>query len=179
VFGVGTAISEERQMEQTTRTGKESLEELSVSDTALWEDGPPNEVFKRLRSECPVHWSEMDEYPDEDGLWSITKAADASTVSLDWRTFSSERGGCTALTHGIPLELMNSMFIGMDPPKHDRIKQLFQRGFTPKRIAEHEEQIRAITVGVLDSVAPRGSCDLVTDVAQPVVSRGRGSPAPA
>ncbi len=162
-------------MEQTTRTGKESLEELSVADTALWEDGPPNEVFKRLRSECPVHWSEMDEYPDEDGLWSITKAADASTVSLDWQTFSSERGGCTALTHGIPLELMNSMFIGMDPPKHDRIKQLFQRGFTPKRIAEHEEQIRAITVGVLDSVAPRGSCDLVTDVAQPVVSRVIGS----
>ena len=28
------------------------------------------------------------------------------------------------------------MFIGMDPPKHDRIKALFQRGFTPKRIAD-------------------------------------------
>ena len=36
------------------------------------------------------------------------------------------------------------MFIGMDPPKHDRIKALFQAGFTPKRIAEHEDEIRAI-----------------------------------
>ncbi len=45
------------------------------------------------------------------------------------------------------------MFIGMDPPKHDRLKMLFQRGFTPKRIAEHEEAIRAITVGALDGVA--------------------------
>ena len=42
------------------------------------------------------------------------------------------------------------MFIGMDPPKHDRLKALFQRGFTPKRIAEHEDAIRAITVDVLD-----------------------------
>ena len=34
----------------------------------------------------------------------------------------------------------------MDPPKHDRLKALFQRGFTPKRIADHEDAIRAITV---------------------------------
>ena len=67
------------------------------------------------------------------------------------------------------------MFIGMDPPKHDRLKMLFQRGFTPKRIAEHEDAIRAITERVLDGVADRGDCDLVTDVAQPVVSRVIGS----
>jgi cholest-4-en-3-one 26-monooxygenase len=96
-------------------------------------------------------------------------------VSLDWETYSSERGGVTGLTHAIPLELAQAMFIGMDPPKHDRLKMLFQRGFTPKRISEHEERIREITVGVLDEVAPRGGCDLVTDVAQPVVSRVIGS----
>jgi cytochrome P450 len=64
------------------------------------------------------------------------------------------------------------MFIGMDSPKHDR---LFQRGFTPKRIAEQEDEIRAITVAVLDRLADRETCDLVTDVAQPVVSRVIGS----
>jgi cholest-4-en-3-one 26-monooxygenase len=63
------------------------------------------------------------------------------------------------------------MFIGMDPPKHDRIKALFQRGFTPKRIADHEERIRAIVLEVLDRVQGREACDLVVDVAQPVVSR--------
>ena len=67
------------------------------------------------------------------------------------------------------------MFIGMDPPKHDRLKALFQRGFTPKRIAEHEPAIREITVRVLDGVDGRETCDLVTDVAQPVVSRVIGS----
>jgi cholest-4-en-3-one 26-monooxygenase len=67
------------------------------------------------------------------------------------------------------------MFIGMDPPKHDRLKMLFQRGFTPRRIAEHEDAIREITTGVLDALAGRETCDLVTDVAQPVVSRVIGS----
>jgi cholest-4-en-3-one 26-monooxygenase len=75
----------------------------------------------------------------------------------------------------MPLELIRAMFIGMDPPKHDRLKALFQRGFTPKRIAEHEDEIRAITVGVLDRLDGRDECDLVTEVAQPVVSRVIGS----
>jgi cytochrome P450 len=63
----------------------------------------------------------------------------------------------------------------MDPPKHDRLKALFQRGFTPRRIAEHEDEIRAITRDVLDRLDDRERCDLVTDVAQPVVSRVIGS----
>ncbi len=67
------------------------------------------------------------------------------------------------------------MFIGMDPPKHDRLKALFQAGFTPKRIAAHEDEIRAIAVDVLDRLDGRQTCDLVSDVAQPVVSRVIGS----
>ena len=67
------------------------------------------------------------------------------------------------------------MFIGMDPPKHDRLKALFQAGFTPKRIAAHEDEIREIVVGVLDRLEGRETCDLVTDVAQPAVSRVIGS----
>jgi cholest-4-en-3-one 26-monooxygenase len=85
-------------------------------------------------------------------------------------------GGITALTDSIlPLELSRAMFIGMDPPKHDRLKALFQAGFTPRRIAEHEDEIRAITVDVLDGVKGRETVDLVNEVAQPVVSRVIGS----
>jgi cytochrome P450 len=151
------------------------LDAIDVTDSEHWEEGPPHEIFRELRGRCPVHWSEINEYPGEEGFWSITRADDVREVSLDWETYSSERGGITGLTHVIPLELTQSMFIGMDPPKHDRLKMLFQKGFTPKRIAEHEDAIRAITEGVLDDVAPRGECDLVNDVAQPVVSRVIGS----
>ena len=105
----------------------------------------------------------------------MTKAEDVHTVSKDWRTYSSANG-ITGLRHSIlPLELVQAMFIGMDPPKHDRLKALFQRGFTPKRIAEHEPEIREITRGVLDRLDGRETCDLVNDVAQPVVSRVIGS----
>jgi cytochrome P450 len=154
-----------------------TLDETLLTERELWPDGPPHELFKRLRAECPVHWTAgITEYPEEAGYWSVTTADDVHEVSHDWQTYSSERGGVTALTHAImPLELQQAMFIGMDPPKHDRLKMLFQRGFTPRRIAEHEDAIRAITVGVLEGLGDRETCDLVTDVAQPVVSRVIGS----
>ena len=83
--------------------------------------------------------------PRRTGYWSITRADDVREISLDWETYSSAHG-ITALTNAImPVELISAMFIGMDPPKHDRLKALFQRGFTPKRIAEHEDAIREIT----------------------------------
>src|SRR3954469_15542387 len=153
------------------------VEEILVTERPLWLDGPPHEVFKRMRAECPVHWTpRISEYPDEAGFWSVTLPDDIHEVSHDWKRYSSERGGVTALTNAVmPLELIQAMFIGMDPPKHDRLKALFQRGFTPKRIAEHEDEIREITRGVLDRLEGRETCDLVTDVAQPVVSRVIGS----
>jgi len=153
------------------------LDQVRVADRANFAEGPPLELFRRLRAECPVHWTDrIEEYPDEDGFWSVTTADDVFEVSRDWQTYSSEVGGFTALKNSIlPLELQQAMFIGMDPPKHDRVKALFQRGFTPKRIAEHEEAIRAITIEVLDRLEGRDTCDLVSDVAQPVVARVIGS----
>jgi cholest-4-en-3-one 26-monooxygenase len=76
---------------------------------------------------------------------------------------------------GFPIELARAMFIGMDPPKHDRLKALFQAGFTPKRIAAHQDAIRTIVVNVLDRLEGRKTCELVNDVAQPAVSRVIGS----
>src|SRR4051794_2968973 len=125
----------------------EDVSEVLVTERELWPDGPPHELFKRLRNECPVHWtSRISEFPGEDGFWSVTTADDVHAVSRDWQTYSSERGGVTAASGVFPLELARSMFIGMDPPKHDRIKALFQAGFTPKRVAGHEEADPSIAV---------------------------------
>jgi cholest-4-en-3-one 26-monooxygenase len=151
------------------------LEGVLVTERELWLDGPPHELFKQLRGQCPVHWSErMTEFPDEAGFWSVTGADDVHKVSRDWQTYSSA-SGVTAASQVFPPELVGAMFIGMDPPKHDRLKQLFQAGFTPRRIAAHEDAIREIVVGVLDRFEPGQDCDLVSQVAQPVVSRVIGS----
>ncbi|HEY2319249.1 MAG TPA: cytochrome P450 [Solirubrobacteraceae bacterium] len=165
--------STRRELDQAL---ERDLDQVLVTERELWIHGPPHELFARLRSECPVHWtSRIGEYPKEAGYWSVTRPDDIQTVSRDWRTFSSELGGITAVMDAFPLELMRAMFIGMDPPKHDRLKMLFQAGFTPKRIAAHEDAIRQITVRVLDRLDERETCDLVADVAQPIVSRVIGS----
>jgi cytochrome P450 len=152
------------------------IQAVELTEEELWTDGPPYELFKQMRQECPVHWTDKFElFPEEPGFWSVTTAEDIHTVSRDWKTYSSERGGVLAAAAGFPLELAQAMFIGMDPPKHDRLKALFQAGFTPKRIAAHEDAIRAIAVRVLDRLDGRETADLVTDVAQPIVSRVIGS----
>jgi cytochrome P450 len=148
------------------------IESVELTSDGLWADGPPHEVFKEMRSKCPIHWTEKFElFPDEPGFWSVTTADDVYAVTRDWRTYSSERGGVLVAAAGFPLELAQAMFIGMDPPRHDRLKALFQRGFTPKRIAAHEDRIRAIVAKVLDRLQGRETCDLVADVAQPAVAR--------
>ena len=38
-----------------------SLDDVLVGDLEHWEDGPPHELFKQLRSECPVHWTLADQ----------------------------------------------------------------------------------------------------------------------
>jgi cytochrome P450 len=152
------------------------LQSTLVGNRELWIDGPPHALFKRIRNECPVHWSAgIEEFPEEAGYWSVTTADDIHTVSRDWQSYSSEKGGVTAASAVFPLELTQAMFIGMDPPKHDRLKALFQAGFTPRRIADHEERIREITIRVLDRLQGREHAELVNDVAQPVVARVIGS----
>ena len=149
---------------------------VELAEREHWLDGPPHELFGQMRGECPIHWTEnFEDFPDEPGFWSVTTAEDVHTVSRDWRTYSSERGGVIAAAGGFPLELAQAMFIGMDPPKHDRLKALFQAGFTPRRIAAHEDAIRGIVTRVLDRLQGRETCDLVGDVAQPVVARVIGS----
>ncbi len=152
------------------------IQSVELTERELWLDGPPYQLFKQMRRQCPIHWTEsFEEFPEEAGFWSVTTADDIHTVSRDWQTYSSERGGVIAAAAGFPLELAQAMFIGMDPPKHDRLKALFQAGFTPKRIAAHEDAISAIAVKVLDRLVGSDTCDLVSDVAQPIVSRVIGS----
>jgi cytochrome P450 len=171
---IGAAIRDNDGEGEMASVGSD-LENRLVVERETWADGPPHEMFTELRAKCPVHWSShVPDYPTERGYWSVTTAEDIHTVSRDWQTYSSGTG-VTAVSDVFPLELTQAMFIGMDPPKHDRLKALFQAGFTPKRIAAHEDEIREIAVRVLDRLNGRETCDLVSDVAQPVVSRVIGS----
>lgn len=154
----------------------QDLASIDLSDHAIWRDDPPYEVFARLRKERPVHWSPLSQFPHEAGFWSIVRQDDMKAISLDFETYSSERGGVVLVDDiGVPLDMVRMQPIAQDPPRHDRMKALFQQAFTPRRIAAHTEVIRAIVIHSLDQIADRGECDLVKDVGAHVTSRVIGS----
>ncbi len=149
------------------------LSELDVSDLELWRDGPPHDVFTQLREEAPLHFSELGDFDWERGFWSVVRYEDVAEVGKDWETFSSERSILvidkleTDPEKPDPMDLAAHMLITQDPPRHDRLKALTQRAFTPKRALDHTDRMREIINLVYDRALeahPDGVIDLVGDV---------------
>ncbi len=149
---------------------------IDLSDLTLWADGPPHGLFQEMRRESPVHWTEMSTYENEPGFWSLTRHADIRAANMDWETYSSSLGGMMLPDESaVPMDLQREVIISMDPPRHTRVKGLFQRAFTPKAIDAHAAEVRRIVVEAIDRVAAQGGGDLVRDVGGPVTSRVIGS----
>ncbi len=155
---------------------EQDLSSVDLADPALWNAGPPYELFARLQQEAPVHFSRQANAPSEGGFWSITRHEDVRAVTRDFKTFSSERRGIMHFDDiGVPLDVQRLQMISMDPPRHDRLKALVSKAFTPDRVAEHEAHVGQIITGVLDRVADLDRFDLVADVARPIPARVIGS----
>jgi len=74
--------------------GSLDLAEVDLTDSAWFADGPPHELFARMRAEAPVHWNPG---PDGSGFWSLTRKDDIAAVSRDTATFSSHRAGSSSI----------------------------------------------------------------------------------
>src|ERR1700739_2821121 len=154
----------------------QDLDSVDLADPAVWDDGPPYDLFERMQREAPVHFSPQRNLPDEGGFWSITRFDDVRAVSRDHRTFSSERRGIFHMDAiGVPLDMQRLQLISMAPPRPDRLKALVIKEFTPEAVAAHEDPVKQIINRTLDSVADRERFDLVADVARPIPSRVIGS----
>ena len=55
--------------------------------------------------------------------------------------------------------------IDMDNPAHIKRRGLVSKGFTPRRIAEHEPRLRQLCDDIIDTICERGSAELVRDIA--------------
>jgi cytochrome P450 len=140
------------------------LSTVDLTDLSYFEDGPPYELFARMRSQPSPHWNALT--GDEPGFWSFTKAADIATISRDPASFSSERGGVFTTSQGaVPPEVLAQVILGMDPPRHTKHRNIVQVGFTPKLIRQKEENIRATVTALIDDVIEKGECDFVDDIA--------------
>jgi len=141
-------------------------------ETAGFYRGDTDAVFRRLRTEDPVHWYESCRF------WAVTRHADVQTVSQRPRLYSSERGtqlfemarrgrGEPSLT-AAALETGAATIIRMDPPRHNRHRKLVMGAFTPRRIAALEPRVREIAKRSLDVIGPGETIDFVERVAIPL-----------
>jgi cytochrome P450 len=145
-------------MTQTTRF-------IDLSDHDAFVDAVPHEAFKALRQEDPVHWN-----PEQTGrgFWAVTRYEDIRHVHRHPEVFSSEIGG-TSLEDLEPehIEARKSM-IDMDPPRHDELRGIINRRFTPRAVTVWEDQVRRVTNQVLDRALPMGAFDFVHEISSEI-----------
>jgi cytochrome P450 len=143
-----------------------TTEFIDLSDHDAFVERVPHEAFARLRREDPVHWNEE---PDGGrGFWAVTRYEDIRHVHRHVEIFSSEIGG-TSLEDLEPehVEARKSM-IDMDPPRHDELRGLINRRFTPRAVTVWEDQVRRVTNEVLDRALPQGEFDFVAEVSSEI-----------
>lgn len=104
----------------------ESLSDESVSD--------PYPAFQRLQDHAPVYHHEGED------LWYLSRYDDVRAAQLDWQTFSSSEG---IQVREDPARIGKTMTTN-DPPRHDQIRRLVQKGYTPRRVQRHEERITSL-----------------------------------
>jgi cytochrome P450 len=69
---------------------------------------------------------------------------------------------------GSPLPLVP---IAFDPPEHTRFRKILQPFFSPRALAAMLPSLQAQITELIDSIATRGACDVVTDLAIPYPSQ--------
>ncbi|MFA5884603.1 MAG: cytochrome P450 [Acidimicrobiia bacterium] len=114
----------------------------------------PYPTYAWLRDEAPVYRN-----PDK-GFYAVSRFADVLETLYDWKTYSSASG---ITLEGLPPDVQPEM-ITMDPPRHDELRTLVKRAFTPRAINALEPRVHAIAREIAAGLDPAGF-DLVGDVA--------------
>jgi len=112
----------------------------------------PHPHFTWMREHAPVY------FDPEGRAWGIALYEDVMRVAKDPETFCNAEG---MRPDSPPIPSM----INMDDPAHKRRRNLVNKGFTPRRIAEHEAKVREICVELIEAARARRSFDFVGDVA--------------
>ncbi len=120
------------------------------SDYAI--DADPYPLYRRMRDESPLYRNE------KMGFWVLSRFADVWEATMDFETYSSAQG--TTLEEqpqGFPIMLW------MDPPGHQRLRNLVSKAFTPRRIQEMGGIIRELAAEFLAPFAASGGMDAIND----------------
>ena len=141
------------------------LAEVDLLDPAWFADGPPHELFARMRAEAPVRWNKL---ARRRRLLVAHAPRRVTAVSKDTETFSSHRAGIFLNPDQVtPLDLNRNLLLYKDPPEHTKYRKILQR-----RSPLTRARARGLGAGA-DSARHRcatdkGEFDFVADIAVPV-----------
>jgi cytochrome P450 len=138
---------------------------VDLSDTSLWRNGFPDELFTELRRERPIFHHEL-----TDGVaktvkrdfWMTTKHRHAQRIHRDTDSFTAVDG---PLIQGIGPVGAFPTIINMDPPDLTKRRRVMSHAFTPKAIGKLEEGIRRRATSMIDRLLAAGGGDWIEDVA--------------
>lgn len=122
------------------------LDQIDVSNPALFKTNTHWDYFTRLRKEDPVHYAES---PLFGPYWSVTRFEDIMHVDKSHDIFSSDKG-ITLVDRSEDFKTAN--FIAMDPPKHDVQRKAVTGVVAPSNLAKLETVIRGRAANILDSL---------------------------
>lgn len=126
-------------------------------DYAFQED--PYPTYRRCRDEDPLHHNQ-----DLD-LWVITRHADIQHAIRTEGVFSNAMGVSIDKSAWGPDAHKVMSFLGMDPPRQQRLRSLVSKGFTPRRVAALAPRIHELTDHYLSRCLEAGDVDWIADFA--------------
>ncbi|MGV0606842.1 cytochrome P450 [Mycolicibacterium sp. XJ1904] len=118
----------------------------------------PYPTYARLREEAPLYYNESYDF------WALSRHDDVERALLDWQTFSNSRGDILELIQS-EFEMPKGVMMMEDPPVHTRLRGLMSRVFTPRRMAELEDQIRQYCVNCLNPLVGAERFDIIAELA--------------
>ena len=149
--------------------------DVDLSDPRTFLEGVPNEYYRVLREQDPVHWQaerELTGFLPGPGYWALTRYEDVEYVSKHPELFSSELG--TSALNDLPPRLRRLAYdqlIQMDPPGHTELRNLMNVRFKPSEVRETQAHMRAVVCETLDRLEGRSECDFVDAVSAPISLR--------
>ncbi len=119
----------------------------------------PYPVYARLRAEAPVYRNH------EFDFWALSRHEDVLAAFRNVDTFSNAYGVSLDPSALGPDAHKTMSFLALDPPRHTRMRSLVGKGFTPTKVAQMEDRIRAIALEHLEPAIEQGSFDFIADFA--------------
>ena len=104
----------------------------------------PYPVYARMRDESPLHHNESHD------VWALTRHADVQHAIRTEGVYSNAMGVSIDKSAWGPDAHKVMSFLGMDPPRQQRLRSLVSKGFTPRRVTELAPRVKALTDHYLD-----------------------------